>query len=145
MARLAEERLMLTEGYGDNWKKLREDKGLTVRDLAKETCISASTICDIENEIRQPTNHHINIYLKYFDVSIDYLTGRSKVKSVEYQEVCAYTGLNEKALRNIKGFGMYYDINQIFEDYTFFKFMIGTYENFKKYYKPINKRNNDDA
>lgn len=145
MARLAEERLILTNGYGDNWKKLREDKGLTVRDMANKTGISASTISSIETENRKPTIHHINVYSSKFDVSIDYLIGRSKATSLENQEVCAYTGLSEKALRNIKGFGMYYDINQIFEDYTFFKFMIGTYENFKKYYKPINKRNNDDA
>lgn len=145
MARLPEEKPIIYDGYGNNWKKLRKDKGLTVRDMALKTGISFSTISAIENETRKPTIHHINIYLTLFDVSMDYLTGRTKATSLERQEVCEYTGLSEKALRNIKGFGMYYDINQIFEDYTFFKFMIGTYENFKKHYKPINKRNNDDA
>lgn len=140
MARPAEERLILFDGYGNNWKRLREDKGLTVRDMANKTGISASTISSIETENRKPTIHHLNVYSGMFNVSIDYLTGRSKVASIEKQEVCAYTGLSEKALRNIKGFGMYYDINQIFEDYTFFKFMICTYENFKKLYKPTNKR-----
>lgn len=140
MARLSEERLILTEGYGDNWKKLREDKGLTVRNLAKETGISASTICDIENEIRQPTNHHINIYLKYFDVSIDYLTGRSKVKSVEYQEVCAFMGLSEEAINNIKAIGKHYDFKML-EDRAFIDMMIETYNALDRYYIP---RKDDD-
>jgi transcriptional regulator with XRE-family HTH domain len=135
MSRPAEERLILYEGYGDNWKKLREDKGLTVRDLAKETGISASTICSIENEIRQPTIHHINIYLKYFDVSIDYLTGRSKVKSVEYQEVCAFMGLSEEAINNIKDIGKHYDFKML-EDRAFIEIMIETYNALDRYYIP---------
>jgi hypothetical protein len=37
MARLAEERLILTEGYGDNWKKLREKQDVNRQAQARNT------------------------------------------------------------------------------------------------------------
>lgn len=138
MARLAEERLILVDGYGNNWKKLREDKGLTVRDMANKTGISASTISAIETESRKPTIRHINIYSTYFDISIDYLTGRSKAQSIDNQEICIRTGLSEKALRNIQGFNRYYNLNKMLEDFTFLKIMIKAYKDINSHYKPIN-------
>lgn len=139
MARPTEERLILLEGYGNNWKNLREANKLTVRELAERIGISASTISAIETEARKPTIHHINLYWNYFDVSVDYLTGRTKASSIEYSEVSEFIKLSERAIRNIQWLGKDCNINEVLEDFTFLKMMIDTYQNLKRYYKPINE------
>lgn len=129
-------------------KRLIELRGERSRhSVAKDLFLKDQTLEKYEKGYTLPNIEKAAEIAQYFGVSTDFLLGLSDVQSfdTDIQAICKYTGLSEKALRNIKGFDRYYDINQIFEDYTFFKFMICTYENFKKHYKPINKRNNDDA
>lgn len=58
-------------------KKLREESGLTQSALAKELGIGASTVAMWETNDRMPTAQFIEKVANYFNVSVDYLLGRS--------------------------------------------------------------------
>lgn len=56
-------------------KELREEKGLSQLQLAKETGITQSNISRYEAGISIPTSPNLIILSEYFKVSIDYLLG----------------------------------------------------------------------
>ncbi len=58
-------------------KELRISKGLTQKQLAKETVISERGIQNYELGERVPTLQALIALADYFDVSLDYLVGRS--------------------------------------------------------------------
>ena len=64
-------------------KLLRTEKGLTQQKLAVDFNIEQSTISAYENNARTPDIDTLEIICDYFNVSIDYLTGRDS-KSVYY-------------------------------------------------------------
>ena len=105
MANRVQERLKFVEGvYGDNWRKLRESEGKSVREFQKTIPMSFSSISKIENEITPPTIAQINLYQEHFHCSLDYLTGHTTVKDVELSKMSEYTGLTEKALEKLHDF-----------------------------------------
>lgn len=105
MANRVQERLKFVEGvYGDNWRKLRESEGKSVREFQKTIPMSFSSISKIENEITPPTIAQINLYQEHFHCSLDYLTGHTTVKDVELSKMSEYTGLSEKALEHLHEF-----------------------------------------
>ncbi len=105
MANRVQERLKFVEGvYGDNWRKLRESEGKSVREFQKTIPMSFSSISKIENEITPPTIAQINLYQEHFHCSLDYLTGHTTVKDVELSKMSEYTGLSEKALEKLHDF-----------------------------------------
>ncbi len=62
-------------------KKLRESKNISQGKIAKDLLIGQSTMSEYENEVKQPP---ISVLIKiadYFDVSLDYLTGRTSIKT----------------------------------------------------------------
>lgn len=61
-------------------KKLREESGLTQSALAKELGIGASTVAMWETNDRMPTAQFVEKLADYFDVSVDYLLGRTNNK-----------------------------------------------------------------
>lgn len=101
MARPTEPRLNFIKGqYGANWKKIREENGFTVREVEKKTGISISQISKIENEKNPPTISQVNIYQEFFDVSLDFLTGRTDTYRIDLQEMCYYTGLEQETIKS---------------------------------------------
>lgn len=62
---------------GNRLKTLRESKGLSQRDLAKIIQVSASTVAMYELDQRSPDNNTMIKLADFFDVSTDYLLGRS--------------------------------------------------------------------
>jgi transcriptional regulator with XRE-family HTH domain len=48
---------MRTQSNGEHIRQLREEKGLTLRELAKLADISEAHMCRLENEIRHGTIH----------------------------------------------------------------------------------------
>lgn len=98
MANKPQVNLKFIKGYGENFKKLRETKGLTQNQLYNEIHISDKSISLIEKEQRVPTIEQINIYCEYFNVSLDYLTGRTKIANPTNQMISDYTGLSDKAI-----------------------------------------------
>lgn len=61
--------------FKDILRELREEKGLTQTELAKEMNFSRSTITKWENGRKEPGLQNIRIIAKYFNVSADYLIG----------------------------------------------------------------------
>lgn len=88
--------------YGDNWRRIREQFNMTVREFSKVVTMSYSSISKIENELAQPTMEQLYLYADQFNVSIDYLTGRTAVLDSDMRYICEYTGLSEKAIKNLK-------------------------------------------
>ena len=62
-------------------KHLRQEKGITQRDLAKQLNISPSTIAMYETGQRKPDSDMLEAIADYFNVSIDYLLCRTDVKN----------------------------------------------------------------
>ena len=99
MSNRAQPKLNFVKGvYGDNWRKLREERGKTVRDFAKQVYIASPTISSIENEKIYPTVEQVIQYQKEFNVSLDYLVGLTKTKDIDNNMITMYTGLSEEVV-----------------------------------------------
>lgn len=92
------------KNYGENYKRLRTDKGLTQKELAKALNIVHSTISDIEKSKNPPTIEQLQAYHKYFGVSYEYLLGETYVMKPDLQLICEYTGLSENAVEKLHEF-----------------------------------------
>lgn len=68
---------------GDRIKLLREEKHLKQEELAKDLSVAPSTIGMYETNKRQPNNDLIIKLAKYFNVSTDYLLGKSDIRNPE--------------------------------------------------------------
>lgn len=104
MANRAQVKLKFYDGYGENFKALREKEGLTLSELGEQLFYSDKTISMIENESRLPTIEQLNRYIEKFNVSLDYLTGRTKAMTSDLQMICEYTGLSEKSVIALREF-----------------------------------------
>lgn len=59
---------------------LREEKGITQEQLAKDIKIERSTLSHYETGRRRPDFETLILFAKYFGVTTDYLLGNSKYK-----------------------------------------------------------------
>lgn len=84
-------------------------RGMTQGDMAKVLNISRSCVANYESEKRQPDQAMIRRIADYFDVSIDFLLGRSSVKMtvtdsdkmLEIQQIGDFLDVGDKLdLRN---------------------------------------------
>lgn len=66
--------------FGERLRQLRTEKGLTQKQLAVETGTSERGIQNYEMGIRNPAFDVLIDLADYFDVSLDYLCGRSDVR-----------------------------------------------------------------
>ena len=62
--------------YNEILKELRNEQGLTQKELSKKIGITASAIGFLENGQREPLATTLAAYADYFGVSLDYLMGR---------------------------------------------------------------------
>ncbi|AKL94981.1 putative phage repressor [Clostridium aceticum] len=62
-------------------KKLRQEKDLTQRELAKLLSLSPSTVAMYETGQRKPDSDTLKVLADFFNVTIDYLLGRSDIKN----------------------------------------------------------------
>ena len=63
--------------FADRLKELRTSNGLTLEALAKEIHGSKAAIGNLENRKKKPGLDTLLALADYFDVSLDYLVGRS--------------------------------------------------------------------
>lgn len=63
--------------FASRLKELRKEKGLTLEQLGKDIGTTKATISNFENEQRKPSLDMIIKLADYFQVSIDYLVGRT--------------------------------------------------------------------
>lgn len=71
---------------GDRIKHLRKLSGLTREDLSEKLGISIHTLAKYEQSQREPDICTLNEIADYFNVTTDYLTGRSDSKQNEFKE-----------------------------------------------------------
>lgn len=64
-------------------KELRERKGITLEALSADLNINKSTLSRLENGLREPKESQINQIADYFNVTTDYILGRSITKKPE--------------------------------------------------------------
>jgi len=62
---------------GERIKSLREEKKITQQELAQYLGVSQKTISNYEKEERSPDPETLRKIADYFDVTVDYLLGRS--------------------------------------------------------------------
>lgn len=81
-------------------RKLIDDEGVKRAELAKYLGVSDAAIGQYYNGETLPTMEKLMKLADFFQVSTDYLLGRTDIKSVDLTEkaICKYTGLTEKAL-----------------------------------------------
>jgi len=63
--------------FADRLKELRKERGLTQKDLAALIGFSERGIQNYELEKNKPTSDALTKFADYFEVSTDYLLGRS--------------------------------------------------------------------
>lgn len=63
--------------FGERLKQLRSEKNLTQKQLASETGTSERGLQNYEMGIRKPAYDVLIALADYFNVSLDYLVGRS--------------------------------------------------------------------
>lgn len=70
------------EGLANRLRKLRKENNLTQADLANELSFSKTTIANYEQGLRTPNIETLNEISNYFNVSFDYLLGKSNKKTI---------------------------------------------------------------
>jgi len=70
----------MTSLFKDNLKMLRQEKGIGQVELAKKLGVSKGIISLWENGLREPNMSSLIQLSKFFNVSIDYLVGRTDEK-----------------------------------------------------------------
>ncbi len=69
--------------FANNLKKLREEKGVSLRELAEELDISKSALQQYENALADPSLSSIRKIATYFDEDINWLIGETSVRSIK--------------------------------------------------------------
>ena len=72
--------------FNQRFKELKEESGLTLKDLSKEIHISAPNLSYYMNN-REPNYDILVTIADYFDVTTDYLTGRSNQRNPKAEMV----------------------------------------------------------
>lgn len=68
--------------FGQRLSELRKERGYTQKAFAQELYVTERCIRAYENETRHPDYNGLLALADYFDVSLDYLVGRSDHRTV---------------------------------------------------------------
>ena len=63
--------------FGERLRELRCLKGVTQKDFAKELNVSGNTIHCRETDKQEPSMYMLIVISNFFDVSLDYLFGKT--------------------------------------------------------------------
>ena len=61
--------------FAQRLSELRQEKGLSMKQLAKELNTTDAAVSNWENEINEPKISYLKAIAQYFNVSADYLLG----------------------------------------------------------------------
>lgn len=67
--------------YNERIREIREDRSLTQQKIADLLCIGQRTYSDYESGKTRIPIDNLLILAKFYDVSLDYITGASNVKN----------------------------------------------------------------
>ena len=88
---------------GRRIKELRTENGLTQQELAKILNVSSMSISFYENEQRKPDSEFIIACSRFFDVSTDYLLGKTYKRRIQREERFGAFSKRLKHVRELKG------------------------------------------
>lgn len=63
---------------GERIRKLRKEKGLTLKQLSEQACISLSFLSDIENGRSQPSLERVRSLAAVFGIPVSFLMGETE-------------------------------------------------------------------
>lgn len=67
--------------FGERLRDLREEKGISQKDLAEFLSLANSTVSQYEADKRDPDSSTLKKLADYFAVTLDYLLGRSDIRN----------------------------------------------------------------
>lgn len=86
--------------FGKRLAELRKEKKITQRELSDKLNISKSSLAMYETDKRQPPNDVLVKLADYFDVSVDYLLGRTLARkqpdTLAFHSVPGYEKLSDE-------------------------------------------------
>lgn len=88
---------------GRRIKELRTENGLTQQELAKILNVSSMSISFYENEQKKPDSEFIIACSRFFDVSTDYLLGKTYKRRIPREERFGAFSKRLKHVRELKG------------------------------------------
>lgn len=72
--------------FNERLKELRKEKSITIEKLAEDLGSAKSTISRYENGLREPKKDFLEMLCDYFNVSIDYLLGRTDERNLNKEK-----------------------------------------------------------
>ena len=88
--------------FGARLKELREEKGVSMIELARAIGVSDAAVCKWENGMAEPKLGYIIRLAEYFDCSIDYISGNDVEYNGETKPI-KITVVNDKTGKPITG------------------------------------------
>jgi len=76
--------------FSDRLKSLRKEKNLTLAELGKDVGLTNATISRYESGARKPSQDILEILADYFEVTTDYLLGRTNQKYFRADETISF-------------------------------------------------------
>ena len=83
--------------FGDIFKELRNKKGLSQEKIAEDLDVSPALVSKWENHSSTPGPEMLVYISDYFNVSVDYLVGKSKYQNLENNK----TDIEKEIIDNI--------------------------------------------
>lgn len=95
--------------FNTRLKELRLSKGDTQASLAQKMGVSSRTIASYEQGINEPSMETLINLSNYFNVTTDYLIGRSECKTIDMQKLYDEIGLSENSIGLLKSMTIFRD------------------------------------
>lgn len=86
---------------GELIAELRQDRGLTQKELGDILCVSSGTISNYENGVTLPPLERMIALATIFDCDVAYLLGDYSKEKKDNSDICDMTGLSEKAVSRL--------------------------------------------
>lgn len=87
---------------GTRLKELRKQHNITQFELASALNVAKTTIAAYEQEVNEPSSTMLEKLADYFNVTIDYLLGRSDGRILEDQSIYERFGLSDEAIMSLE-------------------------------------------
>lgn len=108
----------VTKVFADRLSDLISLKGVKLKDIEEKTGISTGSISKYQNDAAEASISYLYELANYFEVTTDYLIGKTNNKTVENAAIGKELGLSDDAIREIKHH-MYYNDVAFFETLNF--------------------------
>ncbi|SFE89320.1 helix-turn-helix domain-containing protein [Peptostreptococcus sp. D1] len=90
--------------FGMRLKELRENMNLTQTELASKFNVTPPSISQYEKDVRSPDYELLIKIADFFDVSTDYLLGRTDIEKTNIETVAAHrTNGNTSDIKDVEG------------------------------------------